>query len=176
MKQLTLWDSAESKKSAEPKQKKTQSKPSWHLYVDGAARNNPGPAGAGFCLFNNGKPVLKKGFFLGTKTNNQAEYLALLLGLFFTLKKINLDEPLAIFADSQLLVRQIDGTYKIKNNDLKLLRNLAFKMLMPCNYSISHVMRENNQHADEMANEGIDKKIKPPQEFITVLRDHEIPY
>src|ERR1700736_5606512 len=53
----------------------------WQLFVDGAARNNPGPAGAGIYILKNGTPFIKQGFYLGSKTNNQAEYLALVLGL-----------------------------------------------------------------------------------------------
>jgi ribonuclease HI len=147
----------------------------WHLYVDGAARNNPGPAGAGLHLIRNGKTVLKKGYFLGPKTNNQAEYLALLLGLFNAAKKVGAHDSLEIFADSQLLVQQMKGVYKVKDVQLKLLQSIAFKLLMNfTTYSFMHVPRAENAHADEMANEGIDKKIKPPTEFITLLNTHEI--
>ena len=146
----------------------------WHLYVDGAARNNPGPAGAGICLIKNGKTDVKKGFFLGNKTNNQAEYLALLIGIYTAQSVVGKDDHLAIFADSQLLVRQMNGEYKVKDAQLKLLQNLAFHLLMPYDYTLQHVPREQNAHADEMANNGIDKKIKLPQEFLVLLQKHEI--
>jgi ribonuclease HI len=155
-------------------EKKITKVAAWHLYVDGAARNNPGPAGAGIALFNAGKAVLKKGFYLGPKTNNQAEYLALLLGLFLAQQKIKEGEHLAICADSQLLVRQIIGQYKVKDAQLKKLQAVAFKLLMHFDYTINHVMRSENEVADEMANVGIDKKIKVPDEFITLLRAHEL--
>lgn len=144
----------------------------WHLYVDGAARNNPGPAGAGLHLIRDGKTVIKKGYFLGPKTNNQAEYMALLLGLFTAQKKVEPTDRLEIFADSQLLVRQMNGAYRVKDAELKKLQALAFKLLMHfSSYSFFHVPRAENAHADEMANEGIDKKIQPPAAFLTLLQD-----
>ena|SRR5579859_7046957 len=146
----------------------------WHLYVDGAARNNPGPAGAGLCLFKDGKAIVKKGFFLGSKTNNQAEYYALLLGLFFAREHVTQKDQLEIFADSQLLVRQINGEYKVKDAELKLLQHAAFKLLVSFNYTIQHVMREDNAHADDMANVGIDKKVKAPDSFITLIQSYGI--
>jgi len=84
------------------------------------------------------------------------------------------DAHLSIFADSQLLVRQMQGQYKVKDAELKLLQKVAFGLLMPYDYTITHVMREQNALADEMANLGIDKKVKPPQEFLTLLQAHEI--
>jgi len=146
----------------------------WHLYVDGASRNNPGPAGAGICFIKNGKVQVKKGFFLGNKTNNQAEYMALLVGLYCAQEYIKEGDQLSIFADSQLLVRQMNGEYKVKDAQLKLLQNLAFHLLMPYDYTLQHVLRDQNAHADEMANVGIDKKVKLPQEFLTLLQKHEI--
>lgn len=147
----------------------------WHLYVDGASRNNPGPAGAGLYLTRCDKEILKKGFFLGSKTNNQAEYLALALGLFFTVQKMNPEEHLTIFADSQLLVRQMNGVYKVKDPQLKKLQALAFKVLMSCSsYSFVHIPRAQNAYADEMANEGIDARQQPPSEFITLLKQYEV--
>ncbi len=146
----------------------------WHLYVDGAARNNPGPAGGGIHVLRNGKSELKKGYFLGSKTNNQAEYLALLLGLYHAKTYVSVGEQLSIFADSQLLVRQMQGQYRVKDAELKKLQKVAFELLMPYEYSIAHVMRDDNHVADEMANMGIDKKVKPPQDFLAILNAHEI--
>ncbi len=90
----------------------------WELYVDGAARNNPGPAGAGFYLLKNGVPVEEQGMFLGKKTNNQAEYLALLLGVYYAQRHMGPEDTLVIKADSELMVRQVQGIYKIKNQEL----------------------------------------------------------
>lgn len=58
----------------------------WKLFIDGASRNNPGPSGIGIFLLKNDQPFVSEGFFIGVKTNNQAEYLALVVGLFFVQK------------------------------------------------------------------------------------------
>jgi ribonuclease HI len=146
----------------------------WHLYTDGASRNNPGPAGAGICIMHEGKIVKKQGHYVGTKTNNQAEYLALLLGIFYAKAYVQKGDQLAIFADSQLLVRQMQGVYKVKNSDLQVLQRAAFTLLMPYDYALYHVYREENTVADEMANEGLDKKIVVPSAFTQEMRIHGI--
>src|SRR3990167_10555260 len=83
------------------------------MHIDGASRNNPGQAGAGFCLQRGGVKLCEQGFFVGHRTNNQAEYFALLLGLYFAKEYVDKQEPLLIYSDSQLLVRQMMGVYKI---------------------------------------------------------------
>lgn len=146
----------------------------WKLFVDGASRNNPGPAGAGLCIKKNEELFAQKGAFLGKKTNNQAEYLALLLGLFYVKKHINPEDLLLILSDSQLLVRQLQGAYRVKEPHLKPLFELAKLMLAHFNYDIAHVLREENTLADEQANKAIDKKTKVPDEFLAMLEQHEI--
>ena len=146
----------------------------WKLFIDGAARNNPGPAGAGIYLLKNDKSVKKLGFYLGSKTNNQAEYGALLIGAYYLKQHIESDDHVDIISDSQLLVRQFKGEYKVKHPELKPLHLLAKHLLQDITYSISHIMREHNEIADEMANKGIDEKKKLPTEFLTLLKQHDI--
>lgn len=146
----------------------------WKLFIDGAARNNPGPAGAGICLIKNDKQVKKLGFYLGNKTNNQAEYGALLIGVYYLKQHIEPDDHADIISDSQLLVRQFKGEYKVKHHELKPLHMLAKKMLEGVTFSVTHVLREHNEIADEMANKGIDEKKKLPAEFLTLLKQHDI--
>lgn len=146
----------------------------WKLYIDGAARNNPGPAGAGIYITKNDKTIKKLGFYLGSKTNNQAEYGALLIGIFYLKDLVEPHDHVDIISDSQLLVRQFKGEYKVKHPELKPLHLLAKNMLATITYSISHVLREHNLVADEMANVGIDEKKKLPVEFITLLQQHDI--
>lgn len=148
--------------------KPTAKQHAWRLFVDGAARNNPGPAGAGLYIEKDGEPFLKKGFYLGKKTNNQAEYMALLLGIFFIKQHIHEHDTLLIVSDSQLLVRQLQGLYRIKNQDLVALYQCATRLLDRMKYGVDHVLREHNKVADAMANEGIDKKIPVPQDFFTI--------
>ncbi len=138
----------------------------WKLFVDGAARNNPGLAGAGVYLLKNDTPVVKQGFFLGIKTNNQAEYSALLLGVFFAQRHMKPDDILLINCDSELIVKQITGHYKIKSPDLAALHDCIKDRLKEINYMIRHVVRKDNAVADKLANLGIDKRLPVPQEFI----------
>lgn len=146
----------------------------WKLFVDGAARNNPGPAGAGIYIIKDDKPEKKVGFYLGKKTNNQAEYGALLIGLFLLKKMMHEDDHLDIISDSLLLVRQFQGEYRVKHPELKPLHMLAKQLIQGSHYAIAHVLREHNEIADEMANKGIDEKNALPQDFLTFLKENDI--
>ena len=151
----------------------SESSSSIQIHIDGAARGNPGPAGAGIYLVYKHKAVVKKGLYLGEKTNNQAEYFALVFALLFVnelceKEKIT-DAPLHIFSDSELLVRQMNGVYKIKNKELARLKHFIDKQLIKYTYQCTHVMREKNKEADKLANDGVDKKTKIPTAFLKVL-------
>jgi len=143
------------------------------LYVDGAARHNPGPAGAGICLLKGNEIFIKRGFFLGVCTNNQAEYLALVIGLIIGLPEVG-NEHLRIISDSQLLINQINGVYRVKNPELKILHNLVELLLDKKSYDAIHVLRTHNQIADKMANLGIDEKIEIPIVIKKKLHNHGI--
>src|SRR3990172_5810226 len=106
-----------------------ESQISWKLYIDGAARNNPGPAGAGVYLYKNTRGMIRQGFFLGSRTNNQAEYWALLLGIFYLRQYASVSDKICIFSDSQLLVYQMIGKYRVRNSDLLHMQNGAFELL-----------------------------------------------
>lgn len=137
----------------------------WKLYVDGASRNNPGLSGAGVYLVKDDTEVVKQGFFLGRKTNNQAEYLALLLGVYFAQRHMNPDDTIMIYADSELLIKQMRGEYRVNNMELKHLYDCIKQRLVHLNYTLRHVMRENNTVADKLANLGIDKRLPLPFEI-----------
>ncbi len=166
MKQMDLW--------AIPVAKKQEIPAVWQLFIDGASKNNPGPSGSGFVIMKNKEIVFRQGFYLGKKTNNQAEYYALVLGIFFAKKYINKDDFLTIISDSQLLVRQMNGIYKVKDMHLAQLKNLSIDWLQGYRYKVQHVLREFNKLADEMANCGVEKKTSLPQEFLHSLQDHDI--
>ncbi len=171
MKQLSIFE----KELKKLKTCSTGVRTYWKLFTDGASRNNPGPSGAGIFLLKNDYAAEKYGAYLGSKTNNQAEYLALILGIFF-LKKYACKGDLALLvSDSQLLVRQIKGEYKVKNPELKKLHALAHELLKDVTYNIVHVLREENKEADALANHGVDKKKKPPVAFLDLLRRYKIP-
>ncbi len=128
----------------------------YHLYTDGGARGNPGPAGIGARLLTaDGDVVEELADSIGTATNNVAEYQALLAGL-----EIALDrgvERLDVFLDSELVVRQVNGQYKVKDAGLKPLHRQACLLLSRFHeVDVKHVRREQNAAADALVNQAID--------------------
>ena len=133
------------------------------LHTDGAARGNPGPAGAGILIEDDqGIRVQARHKWLGQMTNNQAEYHALIEGL----KAVKDWKPdrLEIYLDSKLVVEQIKGQYKIKEPELQKLHAQARQLLEGLQYEIKHVAREENRGADHLANMAIDEKV-PRRKF-----------
>jgi ribonuclease HI len=126
------------------------------LWTDGGARGNPGPAGAGAILKDIGGATLATcSKYLGHTTNNVAEYRALILGL-ERARELGITR-IEVRADSQLLIRQLEGTYRVKNAGLKPLFTRASGLLEQFEYAkLTHVPREQNAEADQLANEGID--------------------
>lgn len=128
-----------------------------HLYTDGAARGNPGPAGAGVVLSDGkGKVIFEWSKYLGEATNNQAEYTALSEGL---RKALDFGfSRVYISLDSELVVKQVKGEYKIKNEGLKPHFKNVMKLLEQFkSYTIRHIPREENKEADRLANKAIDE-------------------
>ena len=128
-----------------------------NLYTDGACRGNPGQGGAGAVLVDEtGEIVATVRRSLGHCTNNIAEYKALIFGLEEALKKRY--GRLNIFLDSELLVNQIKGSYKVKNENLKTLMFEVRKLLSYFDsYTVEHIDRSLNHMADKLANEAIDE-------------------
>ena len=130
-----------------------------YAFIDGASRNNPGESGIGVILKDEKGTTLKKEFgFIGTATNNIAEYTALLKCL-----KVVRNMPckrLVVHSDSELMVRQINGEYRVKDATLKRHFQHVHKLLQdaPFEFEIKHVVREQNKEADQLANLGIDTK------------------
>jgi len=133
----------------------------WRLYCDGASRGNPGPAGAGIVLHDpQGRLQVNTGRYLGETTNNVAEYQALLLGL-EEARKIEV-KKLRIFADSELMVKQLTGRYRVKSPHLIPLWRQAVNALNQFEtWDINHVPREENHLADAAANRAIDQNAPP---------------
>jgi ribonuclease HI len=126
-------------------------------HIDGGSRGNPGPAGYGVFITNrHGHKVASLSDYLGRQTNNYAEYQGLLAALDYALTH----EPnaLAVIADSELLVKQVRGEYKVKSPALQDLYRRAREMIARLEwFSIQHVLRESNREADRLANEAMDK-------------------
>ncbi|MEW5743103.1 MAG: ribonuclease HI family protein [Myxococcota bacterium] len=129
------------------------------VYSDGAARGNPGPSGAGAVLVEpSGQVVDRLGKFLGHQTNNYAEYMGLLLGL-RRAKELGVAE-VEVFADSELMLRQLGGRYQVKSPSLRPLYQEALRLLNDFErVKFVHVPREMNRAADEMSNRAIDERM-----------------
>jgi ribonuclease HI len=134
-------------------------RPENHLvaYSDGGARGNPGPAGFGVVIKDQtGKKVAALSEYLGHQTNNFAEYQGLIAALEYAVERG--PKAIKVISDSELLVRQIKGIYKVKNPALKDLHGRAKELIAQLEwFSIDHAMRENNQEADRLANQAMDK-------------------
>ena len=126
------------------------------LWTDGAARGNPGPAGIGVMLkTQSGEVIASEAAFVGHTTNNVAEYRALLLGLERALERGV--KTLEVRADSELLIKQLLGKYRVKSEGLRPLFERASELLRRFDsVRLQHVRREFNVEADRLANQGID--------------------
>jgi ribonuclease HI len=134
------------------------SSPALRLHVDGASRGNPGEAGFGVHVTGeDGREVASLYGYLGTATNNVAEYQALVHGLRFALAR---GAPsVEVYSDSELLVRQIDGRYRVKNPGLQPLHREAKGLLARFERArVAHVPRERNREADALANRAVDER------------------
>lgn len=128
-----------------------------YIYTDGAARGNPGEAGAGIYIRNAVGPLVEKSIYLGFTTNNVAEYSAFIFGL-KEAQRLG-GERIALFSDSELLVKQLKGEYRIKDKKLKILAEKAKSWLNHFrDYELSHIPRNKNKNADLLANKAIDQK------------------
>ena len=130
------------------------------LFTDGACRGNPGNGGAGAVLFGeNGEVVGTAKRFLGHCTNNIAEFQALILGLEEARGRVA--TAISIYLDSELLVRQIQGVYRVKNPTLKpLMADVRALLDRFDTWQVAHVPRSENAMADKLANEAIDEAMK----------------
>lgn len=126
-------------------------------HSDGGARGNPGPAGYGVVLQDEaGRKVAALSEYLGHQTNNFAEYQGLIAALEYAVQ--HGPKALKLISDSELLVRQIKGIYKVKNATLQELHGRAKELIAQLDwFSIGHALREQNQEADRLANEAMDK-------------------
>jgi len=132
-----------------------------NIYTDGGSRGNPGISGYGLVIYDDNKKIIcQESKFLGIKTNNEAEYSGVIAALewinknksFLDISKIN------FFADSQLMVRQFQGIYKVKAPTLLPLFSHAQQLLIQINlpYTFQDVRREHNELADKLANKAMD--------------------
>ncbi|HWR72967.1 MAG TPA: ribonuclease HI family protein [Nitrospirota bacterium] len=129
------------------------------IYTDGASRNNPGEAGAGVYILQDGEPFERIARYLGQTTNNIAEYTAAIIGLEHAVKAGA--RRVRLFADSELLVKQVNGQYKVKNDGLKPLHGKVKELIARIgSVEVQYIPREKNKEADALANKAIDEKIQ----------------
>jgi ribonuclease HI len=139
--------------------KKSRWNKAFTMYTDGASRNNPGEAGAGVVILHRDKTVKEIARYLGTTTNNIAEYTAAIMGLEYAAREGA--SRVVLFADSELLVKQLNGEYKVKNEGLKPLYRKAKELIAKIgSVEVKYIPRGNNKVADALANKAIDEKIE----------------
>ncbi len=129
------------------------------IYTDGAARGNPGPAAAAFLVLENGKIVHKHSSFLGTQTNNQAEYQAIISALKNT--KQFTKKHIQIYSDSELIVKQLNGEFQVKSPRLRgLYQEVITRIRDYSSVEFFHVPRTNPwiKKVDKLCNEELDRR------------------
>ena len=125
------------------------------LYTDGGARGNPGPAAIGGVLYQNEVELTRFGEYLGTATNNEAEYEALIKGI--KLAAANNVPDLVCYLDSELVVKQLNKIYKVKTPHIHLLYSQVLNLLGSfSSIKFEHIKREKNKEADKIVNEVLD--------------------
>ncbi|MGB9074273.1 MAG: ribonuclease HI family protein [Terriglobales bacterium] len=135
-----------------------KSAPAAHTaHVDGGARGNPGPAGYGVVIHDaSGRKIAELSEYLGHQTNNYAEYRGLLAALGYA--HANAVKALKIVSDSELMVRQMKGIYKVRHPALRKLYDEAQQLVRKLeHFEIRHALREHNRDADRLANEAMDR-------------------
>src|SRR5664279_5951779 len=131
--------------------------PAHTAHVDGGARGNPGPSGYGVSIQDaSGHPVAELSEYLGHHTNNYAEYQGLLAALRYASE--NQIRALKVVSDSELMVRQIKGIYKVRHPELRKLYDEAQQLIRRLeHFEIRHALREHNKTADRLANQAMDR-------------------
>jgi ribonuclease HI len=148
-------------RSAQQSSPAREGAPEFFIHADGASRGNPGEAGIGAVIADpQGRTVKELKRFLGMVTNNVAEYRAVICALE---KAWQLGvAKVRVYLDSELVVRQLRGEYRVREAHLQTLHQQAMETLHRfAQYSIHHIPREQNRRADQLANEAIDQRVNP---------------
>ena len=129
------------------------------VFCDGGSRGNPGPSASGVVITTtNGKILAEYCEYLGIQTNNYAEYSAVLLAL-RNIEQQHLSGKIIFYLDSQLVVRQLNGEYKVKHANIKDLHKQIIEKISDLNISFHHVYREDNKLADAQVNKCLDDRL-----------------
>jgi ribonuclease HI len=139
------------------------------IHIDGAARGNPGPASFAYVIAGGGQPTVEENGYLGSTTNNVAEYTALVRALERAAQLGG--RRLVIYSDSELLVKQMNGEYRVKNESLRELFEEAKALTRPFDSVVlRHVPRSQNSEADRLCNEALNAALKRPAPAAAVRR------
>ena len=129
------------------------------VFCDGGSRGNPGPSASGVVITTTNDEVLAEYCeYLGIQTNNYAEYSAVLLAL-RNIEDRHLNGKITFYLDSQLVVRQLNGEYKVKHANIKDLHKQIIEKISDLNISFHHVYREDNKLADAQVNKCLDDRL-----------------
>lgn len=128
-----------------------------HVFCDGGSRGNPGPAACAFVVYSDDRLLHKAGKYLGINTNNYAEYSAVLLAMEWIKESSGIEEVLFTL-DSELVVKQLNGEYKVKSTSLQpfFTSIKSIQNALPFNTIFTHSMREENKESDALVNEILD--------------------
>jgi ribonuclease HI len=127
----------------------------YKMFTDAGSRGNPGPAAIGIVIYDKNNKVVKEiSKYIGRTTNNVAEYTGLLFGV-LALQELKCTD-VEIFMDSQLIVKQMNGQYKIKDHKMKKLYKKVIENLEGIEWTIEHIRREKNKVADSLVNDALD--------------------
>lgn len=128
------------------------------INIDGACRNNPGLGAIGIVIKDNGNTLQEHCEFIGETTNNRAEYTAAIKGLELAMSHCR--DDIYILSDSELLIKQLNGVYRVKNSELrKLLIKIKQLEIFFKKVSYSHIKRDKNVKADQLANKALDDRL-----------------
>jgi ribonuclease HI len=131
------------------------------VWTDGGSRGNPGHGAIGvYVRFDNGETIHSSKYIGAKVTNNQAEYAALLHALTLLVEEEDVEKVL-VYADSELMVKQMKGLYEVKDTKIRVLYDKIIKLLLNFKeFAIIHIPREQNKVADGLVNEALDRKLK----------------
>lgn len=136
------------------------------IHTDGGSRGNPGNAASAFVIHDNNKEIYKESKYLGRNTNNNAEYMGVVMAVEWLEKYIknNRVDKVNFVLDSELVVKQINGLYKVKHPDMLKLHTLVKRKIgeMGIKTAFLHVLRKDNKLADQLVNEALDNYLQNP--------------
>lgn len=136
-----------------------------HIQTDGGSRGNPGPAAYGYVIYSpDGDIMRQEGHYIGVATNNQAEYRGIVAAL-ESAQTLTISDPIVCSLDSELVVRQIKGLYRMKNELLRpyLTRIHELVRLFPSGVQFEHITRDKNTYADRLVNQALDGNEQSPK-------------